>query len=275
MMPIRFSLLISGLLLLCGAAGCDRATAPQYDPPAVGTVSIAGLKNRCHSASVLITEAIAVEGIVTANDEQGERVKSLVIEDESGGIEIAVDCTQLYARYPIGTVLTVLCQGLALGDYGGKIQLGAPPAGEYTVDRIPEATLLQYLRPTGSQWRVPARRTFRELAPQHIDTYVRFDGVAFARTEQGEPFSAADSIITERHLIDNAGDTLTVRLRPTCIYAAEPIPAGTGSVMGIVDYFNGRYSLCIANYGVEGFTRAAPPTAYLSAVRSENPSPTR
>ena len=32
-----------------------------------------------------------------------------------------------------------------------------------------------------------------------------------------------------------------------CRYAAEPLPSGNGSVQGILDYFNGEFSLRITN----------------------------
>ncbi len=75
----------------------------------------------------------------------------------------------------------------------------------------------------------------------------------------------------------------------TCVYAKEPLPQGTGSLYGIIDYFAGKYTLRVTNREAEfsgtaahsaatrptagrparttrttraGVTAATPPTAY-------------
>ncbi len=47
--------------------------------------------------------------------------------------------------------------------------------------------------------------------------------------------------------MDDGNDTLVVRTLPGCEYANEPLPAGRGSINGILDYFNGTYQLRIVN----------------------------
>lgn len=96
------------------------------DPPA-GTATIDALKSRCTGEQAAVTEDITVEGVVTGNDLYGEFYKTLVVEDTSGGISIAVDATELYVDYPVGTAVTIHCNGLFLCDYGGKVMLGTRP----------------------------------------------------------------------------------------------------------------------------------------------------
>lgn len=48
---------------------------------------------------------------MTGNDLYGEFYKTLVVEDTSGGISIAVDATELYVDYPVGTAVTIHCNG--------------------------------------------------------------------------------------------------------------------------------------------------------------------
>ncbi len=260
---------ISAAAALLGGA-CDRSTSPVCETPAGERISMAELKSLCRGQSTILTHDLVVTGSVTANDEQGELYKMLILQDDTGGIEIRLDSRRLYARYPVGMQVEVSCLGLALGDYGGKVILGAAPAGGYVVDRIPESDFPRYLRPTGWQWRTPApHRRFADLSLRLADTYLRLEGVAFAAEEQGEPLCRPDTTAraTERHLIDAAGDTLALRIRPECLYATEPVPSGTGSVIGILDYFGGRCSLRPVNHGIENFaTGAAPPTADPSAA---------
>ena len=93
------------------------------------------------------------------------------------------------------------------------------------------------------------------------------------------------TVATERVIVDTRGRTFTVRTAATCAYAKEPVPWGTGSLYGIIDYFAGKYSLRVTNREAEfsgtatssaasprtagcpvrttqEFTAATPPTAY-------------
>ena len=132
-------------LLIAGA--CDTSTVPTYEPqPDEAVTSIAHLKTRCTGHSLTLTQDIRLHCVVTANDHYGEFDHELVVADPSGGIEIEVDATELYRICPLDTEFTLYCNGLALGNYGGKILLGVPSGGTYVVDRIPESELGRYLR---------------------------------------------------------------------------------------------------------------------------------
>lgn len=125
-----------------------------------------------------------------------------------------------------------------------------------------------------------------------IDTRVRFDDVRFA--DAGKNWCDTDpetgrAVATEREIVDTRGRTFTVRTAATCVYAKEPLPQGTGSLYGIIDYFAGKYTLRVTNREAEfsgtaahsaatrrtagrparttrttraGVTAATPPTAY-------------
>lgn len=272
---------VSVVLALAVLAGCDKASGLEFDddPPA-GTATIAALKSRCTGEQAAVTEDITVEGVVTGNDLYGEFYKTLVVEDTSGGISIAVDATELYVDYPVGTAVTIHCNGLFLCDYGGKVMLGTRPTGEYAgPGRIPPAEAALYLRRKQAETRPlrPRTLTFGEVDMRHTDTYVHFEGVRFVQQgnwcdpdpETGRPAT------TERQIADASGREFTVRTAGTCTYATEPVPQGTGSVYGIIDYFNGKYTLRIANREVDFATVAARPTACPSSGGYSAPKPTR
>lgn len=252
-------------LLLVLAAACDKASAPRYGEE--GRIrSIAYLKSLCAGAqSVVVREEFAIRGRVTGNDRFGEFYKTLILEDDSGGIGIAADCDRLADRYPFGCEVTVQCNGLTLNESGGKIQLGTTPT-EQGAGRIPRDELPRYLRvgPTPGAPPRPARLAFSEIGPRHTDTYVRFDGVRFP---EGGSWCATDpvthrSMTTEHPITDAGGRSFLIRAAGTCTYADEPVPSGTGSVCGIVDYFNGRFSLRITNYEIRFVSAATLPTTY-------------
>ncbi len=153
------------VLALTALAGCDKASGLEFDDNTPqGTVTIAALKSRCTGAQAAVTEDITIEGVVTGNDLYGEFYKTLVVEDTSGGISIAVDATELYVDYPVGTAVTIHCNGLFLCDYGGKVMLGTRPTGEYAgPGRIPP----------GGGGAVPAAEAGGNQAPTASDAHVR------------------------------------------------------------------------------------------------------
>ena len=158
--------------------------------------------------------------------------------------------------------------------------LGTRPTDEYAgPGRIPQAEAALYLRRKQAETRPlrPRTLTFGEVDMRHTDTYVHFEGVRFVQQgnwcdpdpETGRPAT------TERQIADASGREFTVRTAGTCTYATEPVPQGTGSVYGIIDYFNGKYTLRIANREVDFATVAARPTACPSSGGYSAPKPTR
>ena len=255
-------------VLLTLPAGCDRATQPEFTvrPPEPQN-SVAYLKSLCDGkSSVAIAQDITIRGFVTANDLYGEFHRTIVVEDASGGISIAAEGSPLADLYPFGIVATVRCNGLTLCDYGGKIQLGTTP-GDGGAGCIPREELARYIRTEPPGGETPSAQL------------LTFD----TDPETGR------AVATEREIVDTRGRTFTVRTAATCVYAKEPLPQGTGSLYGIIDYFAGKYTLRVTNREAEfsgtaahsaatrrtagrparttrttraGVTAATPPTAY-------------
>ncbi len=243
--------LLAALLASAAPVSCDKASTLRSGELPEGTlISIGALKSRCTSpAGCVITRSVAVQGVVTANDHYGEFPREIVIEDATGGLRIAVDRLRLSDLFPLGSRVTVQCNGLALGLYGGRVLLGAAPDARYGVARIPYDAVDRYLHCEGAG-RMPEVTPIdpdRLNDPDRIDTYVRLDGLRF--TDRGnwcdlDP-ETQQPLTTERTAVDAAGRVVVVRTASTCRYALEPLPAGEVSLCGIVDCFNGAYSLRI------------------------------
>ena len=94
---------------------------------------------------------------------------------------------------------------------------------------------------------------------------------------------------TRRRAASSRSSRMSRYAAATCVYAKEPLPQGTGSLYGIIDYFAGKYTLRVTNREAEfsgtaahsaatrptagrpaqttrttraGVTAATPPTAY-------------
>ena len=59
----------------------------------------------------------------------------MVIQDETGGIELSLDKTYLCNEFWVGQRVFVKCQGMYIGDYGELIQLGYEVDG--LIDGLP------------------------------------------------------------------------------------------------------------------------------------------
>lgn len=248
------------LIVLCSAwlAVACSATKPDYseipdDDSESGLVSIAYLKSRCKGLSTAIKSDISIRGTVVANDLFGEFYKTLVLVDESGGVEVAIDKERLCMDFPLYTSVSITCNGLAVGRVGGKVVLGAKPTGEYTVDRIAERSISTYLLCHREELHSlsPREVTIAGLGVEHVSDYVVLRDVRFADSEVGRTWceeSEGVYVETDRHIIDKSGNVLIVRVPPYCEYAGERIPAGTGTLFGILDYSGDQFFLRIANH---------------------------
>lgn len=274
---------------LCLLGACSRADEPRFesrfDPENPETVDIAYLKSLCRGNAYAVRQSIIIEGRVTGNDLFREFPRRIWVEDRSGGIEIYIDGLRLHERYPAGAPLRIYCEGLYLGDYGGKIILGSQPTAEYVVDRIDpdDFALRAHLLSEDFEPIVPEECTFDDLSAARIGRFVRFSDVGFIDGEAGLRWCDLDPetgrpVATTRTLCDEAGRTLGVFTAAECLYATEPLPNGKGSVCGILDRFNGVFQLRISNRDFdfrEAVTDAAPPKAGLSAAGYSGSTPMR
>ena len=248
-------------LLAAGIAGCrdgDRLSyekgAQEGDAPPIGVQSISILKSLYHDRTTRIVHDISIQGHIVANDTAGEFYKEIVVEDDTGGIVLSIDDERLYRTCRLFDFVTIHCQGLALGSEGGTLLLGTFPTGDYCVDRIPAADAARYLSVTpAAARRQPLALGFEAVAPRHISRYVRFDGVRFA--DEGTTWcdfdpESGDPVTTDRMLLDAFGRQFVVRTDRHCHYARKPLPAGSGTLCGIVEYFNGRYRLRVINHEI-------------------------
>ncbi len=229
------------------------------------TVSIAYLKTLYNGAPLLITDEIAIAGAVVSSDREGNFHNTLVLDDGTGGIEVRLDIEQIFKEFWIHSRATVRCNGLWLGSYGGTLQLGDEPFGDFQTRPLSEIAVAEHIfADTTFYGEVrPRVLTFDELSQRHISTFVAFDEVSFV--EQGLPWAetevadldpnadpagdpeAEPPAATNRHIADSRGNTLIVRTSRYARFASRLLPKGRGRIEGIVGYFNGDYQLVVCD----------------------------
>jgi len=238
---------------------CSSEPGLIYEPPGwsykdphaseKGIISISYLKSRYNGAPRLILEDVSIQGKIVANDECSAYYKTLVVEDATGGIEIKLDNTSLSAAYLLGTTVTVRCNGLTLGDYGGLLQLGwASSDKRYETAFVPRSLIADYVvitdRPEISL--LPTLLAIPQLSGRYLSCLVAFDEVQFVQDELGRRYTE-NNLDTDRHIVNAAGDTLIVRTAARASFAAYRLPEGNGYIEGVLGYFNGKYQLAVTN----------------------------
>lgn len=135
--------IIYSLLIVLGfaAVSCDEwePVFGDYDDPddealvtMTSNTTIAQLKAMYKGSPLHIEDNVVIEGQVTSSDESGNIYRSLYIQDNTGGIEVKIGLSSLYDEYKVGQLVSVKCEGLTLGNYGGMLQLGVEdPTGSY------------------------------------------------------------------------------------------------------------------------------------------------
>ncbi len=97
------------------------------EPSVTVTNTVADLKamHQVPGAFEQITTDMVIGGVVVADDKSGNFYKEIVLQDATGGITIRLDGTGLYTNYPVGRKIYIKMKNLYLGDYNGRIQIGA------------------------------------------------------------------------------------------------------------------------------------------------------
>ena len=235
---------------------CAESGSPKWkDDTSPYEVSVAYLKSLCKGSHYRIVNDYTVRGIIVATDWLGELNKSAIFVDESGGLEIALDVRDVNRYLPIYSEVTIFCNGLMLARVGGKIELGAPPTGNFLLDNIDSEMLGRYIRVDGvsSEGYVPKIKRFEDVRAEDVSRLVRFDRVRICDAEQGLSWCdvvEGEPITTYRTLVDSEGQTFAVRTLATCHYATEMMPAKEISVIGAIDYSDNRYFLRIVNKAI-------------------------
>lgn len=219
-----------------------------------GVVSIAHLKSLCRGDHYPIVDDYRLRGVVVANSWLGEFPASVVVVDESGGVEVSIESPNLDKELPIYSEVEILCSGLMLARIGGKVALGACSDGDFPLANIDGELLSRYIRRTGqSREFTPATKRFDELCNDDISSLCRFDRVRICDEERGLKWCDTldgDLVTTYRTLVDADGNRLEVCTLPTCRYALEDIPLNEISVVGVVDHSDNRYFIRIANKAI-------------------------
>ncbi|TVR82377.1 MAG: hypothetical protein EA409_04885 [Saprospirales bacterium] len=250
-----FTLLLSVLFLAtsCVKEDFDEPPAEGTDPNITVNATIADVKAFYQPGNyVQIDEDLVFSAIVTADDRSGNLFRNLVLQDETGGIQIRFNFTDLHNNYPIGRRLFIRARDMYISDFNGTLQLGGgverDAAGNPTgMDGVPLPLADKFiLRGKWNQdYEIPTKRV-DELTDDDINTVIRLENFQFRSSDLGETF-AISTIDDEgnqirqtvnRDLISCTGDApIVVRTSGFADFATTELPQGSGSIVGVYTVF--------------------------------------
>lgn len=165
-----------------------------------------------------------VRAVVVSSDEGGNYYKSMVIQDETGGVELELDVTGLYNFYPVGQKIVLYCKGLVIGDYGKLPQIGWIYNGNQ-VGRINSLFIDRYIQKDGlpSLKNIPKPLTNDEIdftldfdakvVNKDINKLVRLENVTFEPEAIGKPIAFNDFTTEWKIYVPYKGSTQEVMVR--------------------------------------------------------------
>ncbi len=248
-------LLIACLSVHCGPGGSIAYNHPNGNNPDIPPgntdnsdpdmehVSIAYLRELYDNSEHFIDREIYIAGRIISNDYGGTFYKRLIIEDNSGGIEIRIDRENYHREdfYSSFGYLRVNCNSLILNEYRGTLQLCDHNMAAITADVFP--TTFKKLHdppPSAPKSGDPMTLTISEVGERHINRFVRFENVRFSTPLV--PW-CENYEITKRYFVDSKRDSFAVCTYPRVHFAYELVPAFSGNISGVITVLDGDYQL--------------------------------
>lgn len=205
-----------------------------------------------------------MEGYVSSTDESGNIYKTIYIQDSpvnpTQGFVISVDAVSTYTKFPQGSKIYIELKGLALGTYGGLVQLGIEDAnavaqGVDAVSRIPEKLVPQRIFRSCSvrEEIVPKVLKISEMADNQalLGALIKVEDAEFSKNVLCSVY-APEGFTVDRQIgqgwktsTNNYSNTAVVRNSGFAAFANQLLPAGNGDFVGIFSKFNTTYQMYI------------------------------
>ena len=249
-----FSLAIILFMSACVNEDFDTPSTDGDDPNITPNTTIAELKV-LHAPGEYeqLPDGLIFDAIIVSSDQTGNFFRQLVVQDETGGIEMRVDETDLFNEFPPGRRVFVHSDGLFFGDFAGLTQLGGAvvPDGNFLeLERISSAKFREAVIPgMRNQHIIPAIKTINDINIQDVSTLVQIDEVEFSRSDAGvmyaDPNNPSGPSSVNRIIKDCFNNDIILRNSGYSDFASDLTPEGNGTITAVVGIFNTDLQLFI------------------------------
>lgn len=243
------------LLTVLTFTACEKTyDAPPLNEPtytgAPANVTIAQLRKQYPATAttpLTIDKDLILKAYISAEDQSGNIYKKIFIQDETGGLEIEVDQTNIFNHYRVGQEVYILLKGLSISVYGDEPQLGHPQGTNF---RIPWDIFRSKCIANG--WAnaanvAPIVIEDISLVNADVEKYkfmlVTLKGVRFQNG--GKAPYAPTTGYGQETLTDAKGNNIVVRTSNYSDFASQMLPKGKGEVTGILGRFRGAWQFTL------------------------------
>jgi len=263
-------LALAGLVLVTGSCVKEEFdTPPVYSKVATWkkSITIAQLKTLYNTKPALIKDVapagfwknvydenqkdsiagIFVDAYVLSSDSAGNFYETVTIADETGGIDLKINTSDIYAIYGLkpGKRVLVRVDNLAIDNYNGMYQvgLGYTDGGVLKVTGIDPSAVSKTIQVTGEKISVnPEAITIPTLSTDKVQKLVKLEGVQFWNPAATYSIPGVN---TNRILVDQNGNQIILRNSGYAKFAKDQVPTGSGSITGVLSIFGSTYQLLI------------------------------
>lgn len=236
------------LAALTMTACVDRTfDEPEFDfqdPDLQVTTSIAALKSTHVIGQYETLEGDIIAGVVVANDKSGNFYETIVIADETGGIEVKINKRSLFNNFPVGRKVFVKLDGLVMGDYNELIQLGYASNDSGFVG-IPNEYMDEFVvgGSLNNAFQVDTL-ALKDVDENYMSMLIAIKDVQFLEEELGGTYADSQfKVTTNRNMEDCFAREIIVRTSGYASFAAQPLPEGKGTVVAVLSRYRDDFQL--------------------------------
>jgi predicted extracellular nuclease len=244
---LSYFLFCTSIVVVCTTVSCNKKfdEPPVYEAPDITPdLTIADLK-AMHVNGQLeqVTDDKIIGGVVIADDRSGQFYKTIVIQDETGGISVNLDGYDLYTKYPVGRMVYIKVKGLYLGDYNKLVEIGGGIDNSGTsprLDDIPSALIDQYvIKGTLDNAVTPKQVKVADLNDDYQNMLIQLNDFEFSLADTSKTFADATlgSSAVNFTIKSCTGESIILRNSSYADFAGYKVPGGNGNITAIYTVF--------------------------------------
>lgn len=252
----RINYYLGLLLMMVVAVGCNEdfdvppIVVPHAEHQANMTIADFKAKYWQDGRNFIDTckEETYIHGYVTSSDAAGNIYKYLFIQDETGGIGISIDASSLSTNYRVGQEVVINMKDKWIGKYNGHYLIGLPEwyaaqsvweAGRLSLETFQSMVEINGLPKPDMVQAIPTKisdfqgKSDAATQLKYSGRLIKLQNVKWLEADGEVPYSEADAS-SNRTLVDEEGNQVTVVNSNYATFRAAMLPLGSGDVTGII-----------------------------------------
>lgn len=192
-----------------------------------------------------ITDDLVFDAVVAADDESGNFYKGLIIQDETGAIELRMDQINLYSIYPEGRKIFVKMNGLLLGTFNGNLQIGHSINEEGDMVGIASTMLDTFVVRGSVDNEIEIfDANLGNLTANLQNQPIRLSGVEFE--DPSGTYADAINFLRGFEIIQDCNENqIELVTSGYADFAGDELPDGNGEIVAIYSLYNGSPQLLL------------------------------